>query len=470
MLSRNFVNLKMKKVIALSFIAIISFAFVKLSGSFQKEEPTYIPASKQRSGDGAKGYEYLTTGDYLKSGIPYAFFLLGAAKDTNNFLNRTGLNKNLPHDFTAIKAPNGETIVAPNCLQCHAQIFDGQLVVGLGNSYSDFTVNRGSTAMMAEKMLKNLTGTNAKKYDAAKNFIRAIKTISPNLVTGTKGVNLADVLAALLVAHRDPKTFQWSDEQLMPLPTENIPTDVPAWWLLKKKNAMFYNGFGRGDFGRFLMASNLLTVTDTSEAREVDSHFNDVLAYIYSLSPPKFPKTIDENLVTRGKEVFTAVCSKCHGTYGEGGKYPNLLIPESIIKTDSLLFNSNYSSPQFVDWFNKSWFTTGDHPAQLVPFRGYIAPPLDGIWVTAPYLHNGSIPNLESLLNSKIRPTYWQRSFTKQDYNYDIPGWNYETKEAAGGSEVYNTTARGYGNYGHYFGDKLTGKERKEVIEYLKTL
>jgi hypothetical protein len=42
---------------------------------------------------------------------------------------------------------------------------------------------------------------------------------------------------------------------------------------------MFYNGFGRGDFGKFLMASNLLTVNDTSESREVDSHFNDVLAF-----------------------------------------------------------------------------------------------------------------------------------------------------------------------------------------------
>jgi hypothetical protein len=35
---------------------------------------------------------------------------------------------------------------------------------------------------------------------------------------------------------------------------------------------------------------------------------------------------------------------------------------------------------------------------------------------------------------------------------------------------IYNTTLPGYGNYGHYFGDKLTGEARKAVIEYLKTL
>jgi mono/diheme cytochrome c family protein len=461
----------MKKLLILLFIASISVAFINIASVFNlKETPTYIPPSKQRTGDATKGYQYLTSGDYLKSGIPYTFFVMGAPRDTNNFLNRTGLNKTLSHDFTAVKAPNGETVVAPNCLQCHAQMFDGKLIVGLGNSFSDFTQNRESIALVAEKMLKNLTGTNAKKYDAAKSFIASLKTISPNLITSTKGVNLADALAAILVAHRDPVTLQWSDKNLMPLPAEIIPTDVPAWWLLKKKNAMFYNGFGRGDFGRFLMASNLLTVSDTSEAIEVDSHFNDVLAYIYSLTPPKYPAAIDGVLSAKGEKIFTAKCSGCHGTYGEGGKYPNLLIPESIIQTDSLLYSSNYSSPQFVDWFNKSWFTSGDHPAKLVPYQGYIAPPLDGVWVTAPYLHNGSVPNLEAMLNSAIRPTYWQRNFTKADYNYQIPGWNFTLKDAPGNSEVYNTTLRGYSNKGHYFGDKLSDKERKAVIEYLKTL
>ncbi|MBC7511689.1 MAG: c-type cytochrome [Ferruginibacter sp.] len=461
----------MKKLIALISILVCCMAFVTITTKFKEgENPEFINPSKQRSGDAAKGFTYLTTGDYLKSGIPYSLFFMGVGKDTNNYLNRTGNNKNLSHDFTAVKAPNGELIVAPNCLQCHAQIFDGKLIVGLGNSLTDYTINRQGTALFAEKFLKNLTGENAKKYEAAKNFITAIKTVAPQLITTTKGVNLADALAALLVSHRDPQTLHWSDKSSFTLPTEMIPTDVPAWWLLKKKNAMFYNGFGRGDFGRFLMGSNLLTVSDTAEAREVDSHFNDVLAFINSIQPPKFPKAIDAPMAVEGKTIFIATCKKCHGTYGDGGIYPNLLIPENIIKTDSALYTSNYSNPQMVNWFNQSWFTTGDHPAKLVPYRGYIAPPLDGIWVTAPYLHNGSVPNLEAVLNSKKRPRYWQRNFTTPSYNYEIPGYNYEVKDAPGNNEVYNTTQKGFGNQGHYFGDKLTDPERRSVIEYLKTL
>ncbi|MER3471356.1 MAG: hypothetical protein C4330_08475 [Chitinophagaceae bacterium] len=144
-------------------------------------------------------------------------------------------------------------------------------------------------------------------------------------------MNAADRLAAVLVAHRDPKSFVWSNDAIFPIPNEVIPTDTPAWWLLKKKNAMFYNGFGRDDFGKFLIASNLLTVTDTAESREIDAHAPDMLAYLYSIESPKYPGKIDAGLAKKGAVLFQQNCSSCHGSYGAHASYPNLLIPESII-------------------------------------------------------------------------------------------------------------------------------------------
>ena len=170
-------------------------------------------------------------------------------------------------------------------------------------------------------------------------------------------------------------------------------------------------------------------------------------------------------------ELFLLIIAQnATGNYGSENSYPNLLIQESSIQTDSLLFTSNYQNPQFINWFNNSWFSQGDHPARLEPFNGYIAPPLDGIWVTAPYLHNGSIPTLDAVLNSKLRPKYWSRDFDNPEYDYEKIGWKYTTHDSAGGKEMYNTTLPGYGNYGHYYGDQLSDKERKAVIEYLKTL
>lgn len=232
---------------------------------------------------------------------------------------------------------------------------------------------------------------------------------------------------------------------------------------------MFYTGFGRGDFTKFLMLSDLLTVKDTVEARETYKHFGDVLAYIKTIKPPKYAGAIDETLASEGEVVFNNTCSKCHGTYGKDGVYPNLLISENIIKTDSMLYKSNYQNAQFIDWFNKSWYAQGDHPAKLQPFNGYIAPPLDGIWITAPYLHNGSVPTLEAVLNSKERPRYWQRDFKHLQYDYEKVGWKYEEKRKPD-KKTYNTDLPGYNNSGHLFGDNLTNYERKAVIEYLKTL
>ena len=459
----------MKKTLVLLTLTAVICSFTFLS-KFSEEKPVPIPPSKQRTnGDVKKGYDYLVTGDYVKGGIPLNVFMFGMMGQ-KTYLQRDGLNKNIGFAYTASKATNGEVLVAPNCLQCHAQVFENQLIVGLGNSLADFTKGEKFNAANFNLLEKVLKLNAPKQYEAAAPFLTISKTITPYLYADVKGVNIADRLAGVLVAHRDPLSLKWNDEAVVSIPNEIIPTDTPPWWLLKKKNAMFYNGFGRGDFGRFLMASNLLTVHDTSESRSVDEHMPDVLAYIYSLQPPKYPKPIDQTLAEKGKTIFEQTCSDCHGTYGVNSNYPNLLIPESTVQTDSLLYKSNYSNPQFVNWFNASWFTSGDHPAQLVPFNGYIAPPLDGIWITAPYLHNGSVPTLETLLNSKLRPRYWSRDFDNPQYNYDIPGWKYKAEEKAGGTSVYNTTLPGYGNYGHYFGDALTTEERKAVIEYLKTL
>lgn len=457
----------MKKMFLMVLIGLCCLAFTEFG---VPEKPVPIPPSKQRTGGNPKrGYEYLTTGDYVKGGLPYELFTRGT-RNAKKYLDRNGLNKDIPHEYTAVKVANGQTVVAPNCLQCHSQVVADKLYIGLGNSFADFTLFQKMSPQMLEQAEKFLKNFNEEQYEASVPFITVSKTIGPHLNTKVRGVNPADMLATVLAAHRDPKTFKWSQKALLQIPAEVIPTDVPAWWLLRKKNAMFYNGFGRGDFGRFLMASNLLTVTDTSESAEVDRHMPDVLAYIYSLRPPAYPYPLNKPLAATGKVLFEKNCSKCHGKYGAAEEYPNLLIPASIIKTDSFLYKTNYSSPQFVNWFNRSWFTTGDHPARLVPFKGYVAPPLDGIWITAPYLHNGSVPTLEAMLNSKARPRYWSRDFNNPQIDTDKGGWKYTTHDKPGGTTVYNTDLKGYGNYGHYFGDKLTPSERKAIIEYLKTL
>jgi mono/diheme cytochrome c family protein len=429
--------------------------------------PIAIPASKQREGNATNGYTYLTSGDLLKSGVPYQAFISVFGKNTDNLLQREGKNATVSHVYNVINH-KGVDMVVPTCLQCHAQVFEGKLVIGLGNTGMDFT-SPGLTKY-SKTAIKVMRIAAHKKYVAAKPFYQAVATSFPLMGTEVRGVNTADKLAIILAAHRDPETLKWHDKAMLAIPKEVIPTDVPAWWLMKKKNAMFYNGFARGDLSRYMMLSNLLTVVDTAEAREVGNHFGDVLAYIRSLEPPKYPKPIDNIKVEQGRLIFNENCSRCHGTYGADGYYPNLLIPSAVIQTDSALYIATRQNQAFIDWFNKSWFAKGDNPPKIELFNGYLAPPLDGVWATAPYLHNGSVPTLEALLNSKHRPTYWSRDFQHRIYDYDAIGWKYDTHTEPIAKKTYNTTLKGYGNSGHYFGDFLSDAERWAVIEYLKTL
>ena len=111
------------------------------------------------------------------------------------------------------------------------------------------------------------------------------------------------------------------------------------------------------------------------------------------------------------------------------------------------------------------------------PFEGYVAPPLDGIWATAPYLHNGSVPTLEQMLDSQARPQYWSRvDFDDTHFDEEAVGWPWLPQSAQATAPanqkklIYDTTLWGQSNAGHTFGDGLTKTERRAVLEYLKTL
>ncbi len=445
---------------------LCSVAIVFGNGEGEDVVPVSVAASTQRPGDSAKGYQYLTTGDFLKSGVPYKFYTYVNGKNETNLLNRTGMNATVGHGYNVV-THNGVDMVIPTCMQCHSHTFEGKLVIGLGNNSLDFS---NTKLVDFSKRLKLMKAVAPKQYSAAKPFFTSFTTTFPLMETEVRGVNAADKLAIILVSHRDPQTLEWSDKALLDVPEEVIPTDVPAWWLMKKKNAMFYNGFARGDFAKYLMLSNLLTVSDSSEAREVSNHFGDVLAFIRSLRPPVYPQEVNKHLADEGRAVFSENCSKCHGSYGPEDQYPNLLIPASIIQTDPTLADGVQLNVPFIQWFSKSWFSQGENAPYIVPFNGYIAPPLDGVWITAPYLHNGSVPTIEALLNSKLRPKYWTRDFNNPVYDYSAVGWKYTKHETPIAKVTYNTTLKGYNNAGHYFGDHLTDEERKAVIEYLKTL
>jgi hypothetical protein len=103
-------------------------------------------------------------------------------------------------------------------------------------------------------------------------------------------------------------------------------------------------------------------------------------------------------------------------------------------------------------------------------FRGllaYRARPLNGIWATAPYLHNGSVPSLyDLLLPSAQRP----RIFYVGSWEFDPVHVGVETGSPFNGAFTFDARLPGNSNAGHEYGIGLSEPEKMALIEYLKTL
>ncbi|NVB42434.1 hypothetical protein G6O69_31715 [Pseudenhygromyxa sp. WMMC2535] len=439
------------------------------------------------AGDPALGLSILLEEDYVACGIPLSLFgiaqtFLGKYTQGESLDWRAGKNADVPYSWNVITFEDGSEMVAPNCFNCHGAQLDGELVLGLGRTDVDFTQDMG-TALALMPTFPPLTEAGV----AFNKMIERFEVISPPAQMRTIGTNPAIMYALVLVNHRNPLTLAWLDEPMAELPPEMIlPGDPPPWWRVKKKAAHFANGMSRGDHrGTMILASSVCTDT-TAEASVILDDFVHVNAYIESLEAPLWQDfsgpAIDQALAERGREVFECSCAGCHGTYDEDPEvetYPNLLIPLDVIGTDSAM--AAYAADQLgylTQWFNASYYGLVTDLVTKDPFAGYVAPPLDGVWATAPYFHNGSVPTLAAVLDSSARPRYWRRvDDDSTHYDWSALGWihevlDYGQSEAAldERTSIYDTDLFGHGNEGHAFGDSLSAEDRAAVIEYIKTI
>ncbi len=341
-----------------------------------------------------------------------------------------------------------------DCLACHGGSIGGKSYVGLGNTQLDL-----------RPLLNEMTIADGRRPPP-----------STFVLNNARGTNNAGMVAAVLLSLRNPDMSFRSFP--MPLGVNLPEMDTPAWWHLKRKRTMYYDG--RTDARSVRTNMQFLMGEKTAEQfKELEPTFRDLQAFLFSLEPPKYPFPIDEAKAGRGRLVFEKSCARCHGTYGPDGRYPNKIVPLDVIGTDPA--RSNGLSDRLVAHYNASWLGA-EHPVNVEKV-GYQAPPLDGLWATAPYLHNGSVPTLHALLQSSSRPGRFTRPPSTGFEHYDTiqVGWKFTEVSA---EELASTARRspfqakfivdtgrfGMGNRGHTFGDRLSEAERMDLIEYLKTL
>jgi hypothetical protein len=345
--------------------------------------------------------------------------------------------------------------VINDCLLCHAGNVAGQTVIGLGNASLDL-----------QSLFDDLHATEKIPFTFPFRFAYARGTV--------------DVInpVVFLMEFRAPDLSLKNNKLDY---HDNVSSDPPAWWLLKRKKTRNWTGGIDANSVRIDMI-NLLTPFNSAEhIKKHESTFADIHAFVLSVEAPKYPFPIDRPLADKGQAIFAETCARCHGSHGPKGEYPSKVVPLKTVGTDPTLAQA--VAGKNMDYINRTWFAQEKGPGggwyKITETPGYQAPPLDGVWATAPYLHNASVPTLQHLLDSKSRPRIFTRSYRtgKEDYDAERVGWKTtpldafpETLPLNEQRRVFDSTRPGLSNAGHTFGDDLSADERRALIEYLKTL
>lgn len=331
----------------------------------------------------------------------------------------------------------------------------------------------------------------------------------------------------------------------------NAPVSYPFLWDVPHHDKVQWNGsapntvFDLGNLARnvgevlgvFGFIDVPVTAPAVGYASTIEfSNLRKIEAKLKLLKSPLWPSAIerssDVKTLASGKAHFDRLCAQCH-SFSKGDRNDNdrkIVASMTDVGTDKWMaenfrlrkvntgrlkdskINFNPLGGEFEDQADGqtvlvhviigaiagSW--KGD-PDQLEKLKTqalelkaaendnkYKGRPLNGIWATAPYLHNGSVPTLRDVLKPQTcrpedelnpqacRPkVFWvgSRRFNPKDVGF-------ESQESSGGFK-FDTSLQGNSNSGHEYGtgvskekggdgELLKPEELDELLEYLKTL
>lgn len=253
---------------------------------------------------------------------------------------------------------------------------------------------------------------------------------------------------------------------LLGLPLEGDRTvgtvDLPSLWNQRVRRGLWLHWDGNNDSVEERNKSAAIGAGATPKSLDLAS-LRRIEEWIDILQPPDYPADrIDWSRVPEGTALYQKYCADCHDL---GGARVGQVTDIADVGTDPERLNS--FSPELATRMN----TIGrGYPWQFRRFRktnGYANMPLDGVWLRAPYLHNGSVPSLRALLSPEERPTVFYRAYDV--YDWENVGFVASGPEAEREGVRFDTWLTGNNNQGHTYGSTLTASQKNALLEFLKT-
>jgi len=282
------------------------------------------------------------------------------------------------------------------------------------------------------------------------------------------------------------------------LPPFATVTDIPSVWNQADRSVGQWDGSVLERFWRNIAAA--LPIIGDPEQVDLDNAAI-VAEFLLGLPPPPYPFNIDLAKAARGEALFAENCGQCHRPRN-AQRYPDIGTDFNrarvLTPAGSALFVEAFqASCHRPDFGYTDRYGRYLRPCVAPAYRiltdttqtrnqGYLAPPLDGLWARAPYLHNGSVPTLVQLL----KPAERARRFLRGVNVFDQAGigWIFDPAQHEAllprypTAWIHDTTLDGLSNSGHDrdlvidgrtyrldWSDPALAEELETLLEYLKT-
>ncbi|RZA09430.1 MAG: cytochrome c [Proteobacteria bacterium] len=428
-----------------------------------------------------------------------------------------GKRPKLRMGFGLIDHPSGQGFTL-SCATCHSGNLFGKTVLGLNNRFPRANEVFGYAKKTFPLISPWFFQLNSKASDGERDLFsstrRNLRRVATKMPVAL-GLDTSLAQVALSLAHRNLDAYATRSQELErrprpePLRTEIADSKPAVWWNLKYKNRwladgsvvagnpiftnILWNEIGRGadlavletwlrDNGKVI--EELTTAAFSSEAPRYTDFFP---AEEFPLAEAK-----------AGQHIYEATCARCHGTYTKAWDEPgaeNLSAAERLatlkviyraqtpvidVGTDPGRWRGMKSLEQLNDLA-----ISRNNGILIKAQKGYVPPPLVGIWARWPYLHNNSVPSLCALLErSSARPRVFFTGAAldqAKDFDAECNGYPLGSRTPAAwknrGEHRIDTGRVGLSNAGHDEGiflkqgaDVLSPADKRALIRFLQTL
>jgi len=411
---------------------------------------------------------------------------------------------------------HGEKGLTISCAGCHSADLFGVKVLGMTNRFPKanevFRVGKSAlkkTPTFLYKALFKPTKGDLQIFRDAKNALNYVEIKQPIAI----GLDTSLAQVGLSLARRADDEIASLTPRNARRPRKNPLDHTPAdskpqyWWNLKYKTKWLSDGsivsgnpvhtnFLWNEIGR---GADLEKLEDWMINNK--KIVRDLTSFVFSTKAPKyndfFPNELNIELAQKGEKLFLKNCSGCHGKYEKAWSTDRELSYKESLETVKVWYHEQTivkdvgTDPSrregikhFQDDLNKLRIskTIGTVVEEQ---KGYIPPPLVGVWARWPYFHNNSVPTLYDVISpASQRPvTYISVPALDKEIDYDQERNGYPKKEMVreefrnNREHFYNTKRTGMNNTGHTKmlldenGNELFNHQDKmALIEFLKSL